>query len=748
MKKYFLFIPILLVLLTTSCKEDIPEAFLFASSIPEDYVFDKLENDTIISFIVNTQDEWTATTEADWCSISNTEGFDKTQVRMTIKRNLGERLRTAEILFTFKNSLEPKKLIIRQFGSAGEFVIDVNALELASARKDTSVIVFCNMPLEKSIEYSDGSGWLTLGETQEVSPFKYKVNFATASDNAGTSIRKAKLILKAKNTQNTEFKKEIAVSQMYYTLPVSYTFSNSDNYKITWNTVSDVTVQYYSLRAYDSNFQLVDSVNVTGLSEYNIADLPALNGTKPFLGELNLEIIGKENSTSILIKAKTPKIATHSHFLAGNGSNAKPILLSCYRHLNNFRKILELYPEASKLTFQLNNDITLPEPTLINGLGSNFSLITSFAGVFDGNGFALKNVTIVSEASQVAPFSILSKTGIIKNLTIQVGFIKSTKAAVTAGIVGLHYGRILNCFTKPYNSSSVIFSDSPMLLNGVNGYVVDAYWGYAGGISGSLEGSIVGCGNHCPVVTAVNAGGISGGCQNGSSLNGEIVNCYNTASIYHGNPIGVTLPGGIVVTTTKIGNHSGVGVGGIVGYSAPMSEGVKVQRCFNSGNIYAASGNIGGICGRSFGLSIEDCYNTGSVSCKKTSATNVHIAGITAFQSGVFNKSYRTYNIGNLEYDQFTSLGMMFGQIGKLSNFDMVYADLGNGIQAIGRTNYAPVTVKPEDNPLIIKKLTLDQCKDISNFWGVFTSNTYWVVDANSGYPYPQLTNNPHRVNQ
>jgi hypothetical protein len=745
MKKYFLFIPVLLVLLTTSCKDEAPEAFLFASSIPEDYVFGKLENDTSVTFIVNTQDEWTATTDADWFTLSNTDGFEKTQVRMTIKRNLGERLRTAEILFTFKNSPEPKKLLIRQFGSAGEFVIDVNALELSSARKDTSVVVFCNMPLEKSIEYTDGNGWLTLGETQEVSPYKYKVKFATASDNAGTSIRRAKLILKAKNTQNTEFKKEIALSQMYYTLPVSYTFSNSDNFKITWNAVLDATVQYYALRAYDSNFQLVDSVNVTGLSEYNISDLPALNGTKPFLGEINLEIIGKENGNSVLLKAKTPKIATHSHFLAGNGSNAKPILLSCYRHLNNFRKILELYPETSKLTFQLNNDITLPDPVLTNGFGSNFMLQSSFAGVFDGNGFALKNVSIISDGLQVAPFTILSKTGIIKNLTIQVGFIKSTKAAVTAGIVGLHYGRIINCFTKPYNSSSVIFSDSPMLLNGVNGFVLDAYWGYAGGISGSLEGSIIGCGNHCPIVTAVNAGGISGGCQNTSSLNGEIVNCYNTATIYHGNPLGVSLPGGIVVTTTKIGTHAGVSVGGIVGYSSPMAEGVKIQRSFNSGNIYAASGNIGGICGRSFGLSIEDSYNTGTISCKKTSVTNVHIAGITAFQNGVFNKSYRTYNIGNLEYDQYTTLGMMFGQVGKLSNFDMVYADLGNGIKAIGKNNYPPTTVRPEDNPLIIKKLTLEQMQDLSNFWGIFKSNTYWVINTSNGYLYPQLQANPHK---
>jgi hypothetical protein len=88
---------------------------------------------------------------------------------------------------------------------------------------------------------------------------------------------------------------------------------------------------------------------------------------------------------------------------------------------------------------------------------------------------------------------------------------------------------------------------------------------------------------------------------------------------------------------------------------------------------------------------------------------------------------------------------MMFGQVGKLSNFDMVYADLGNGVKAIGKTNYPPTTVKPEDNPLYVKKLTLEQCKDLSNFWATYTSNTYWLVNADNGYLYPQLLTNPHK---
>jgi hypothetical protein len=410
------------------------------------------------------------------------------------------------------------------------------------------------------------------------------------------------------------------------------------------------------------------------------------------------------------------------------------------------QKMNSLYPLTSKSFYILNNDIVLPEPVLTNGFGSNFFLQTSFSGVFDGNGYALKNVSITSENAQVAPFSTLSKGGVIKNLSIYVGLIKSTKASVTAGLVGLHYGRIINCFVKPNSSSSLIFSDSPMQLNGVNSYVVDAYLGYAGGISGALEGSIVGCGNYCPIVTAVIAGGISGGCHNNSSVTGEIINCFNTAILYHGNPIGIILPGGVKVTASKVGVHAGVGIGGIVGNSSPMSEGVKVLRSYNTGDLRAASGCIGGICGRSFALNIEDCYNAGVISCKKTSASNVHIAGITAYQNGVFNKSYRTYNVGALEYDQYTTLGMMFGQVGNLSNFDMVYADLGNGVLSIGKSNFTPITTKPNDNALFVKKLTLEQLKDLSNFWSNFVSNSTWVINAQSGYAYPQLVANPHKT--
>ena len=140
---------------------------------------------------------------------------------------------------------------------------------------------------------------------------------------------------------------------------------------------------------------------------------------------------------------------------------------------------------------------------------------------------------------------------------------------------------------------------------------------YVGGIVGYNLGTISGCVNKATVTaTSTTVGGIT------SYLKGsaKVEKCANLGAV-NGN--GTTYTGGIV--GQAIAN-------------------TFVSECYNSGEITAEKGYVGGIAGYSMGCLTSDCYNVGAVASKAAAGS---VGGITGLFTGTVELK-NSYNAGTV----------------------------------------------------------------------------------------------------
>ena len=176
----------------------------------------------------------------------------------------------------------------------------------------------------------------------------------------------------------------------------------------------------------------------------------------------------------------------------------------------------------SGYTFKLANDIDLMLVPF-SPIGGNDDVSSDsdarargFAGTFDGNGYAIKNLNIYSTNNNVGLFGVL-KDGLIKDLTLSGGMVVG--GWFTGAIVGYSFGGILeDCY-----SDVVVYG----------GYGTDGAT-KVGGLVGFLSyGSTVNrCANYGTVIgthPGGNAGGIAG--QICSTTTNTISNSYNRGNV-------------------------------------------------------------------------------------------------------------------------------------------------------------------------------------------------------------------------
>lgn len=266
--------------------------------------------------------------------------------------------------------------------------------------------------------------------------------------------------------------------------------------------------------------------------------------------------------------------------------------------------------------YKLMNDIDLA--------GVNIVPAASFAGIFDGQGFKIKNANI--DGRPVFETS----TGTIKNLVID----KSCQATGSAGrfgiLVGTNDGSVLNIV----NNASISMKDYSAVT-------------YLGGIVGYSTGLVKDCVNNGDITieastTAGNSlfAGVVGGFK---APKGTVAveNCKNSGNISYSvtgtpkNPIVAGVVGGTTPTKTGTSDSNR-------GNAAP-NVGI-VSNCENSGKVavswtVSATGsysNVGGVAGYMEG-DIENCVNKGDVSLvtpdtdKSVTSTRPAIGGIAGF---------------------------------------------------------------------------------------------------------------------
>ncbi|MBD5207464.1 MAG: hypothetical protein HDS79_04255 [Bacteroidales bacterium] len=264
----------------------------------------------------------------------------------------------------------------------------------------------------------------------------------------------------------------------------------------------------------------------------------------------------------------------------------------------------------SRKFFKLTTDLDMAGIENFYGIataipGNTSGATYNFAGIFDGDGHTIKNLTIkgvtfetdgkaqTSGAKKsrdyVGLFGYLENGAVVKNIIIDS----------SCHFEGYNYvGGIAGC-----NSSGA------QILNCHNGASIDAYGDYAGGIIGRIITSsavtqtiteIEGCSNTGRIrVETSHVGGIVGNISFG-----KISNCANAGSI-EAESFNALKPSG-----------KGNNAGGIAGHV----EGVFITDCLNAGTVKASASECGGIVGElkyKDGLDavVSNCLSYGSVIC-------------------------------------------------------------------------------------------------------------------------------------
>ena len=276
--------------------------------------------------------------------------------------------------------------------------------------------------------------------------------------------------------------------------------------------------------------------------------------------------------------------------------------------------------------YELSNDIDLSG---INWLGNNFY------GVFNGNGYSIKNMSNVSSYQNQDVYLGLFKygDGIIENLcleeiTVIVDLFSSSDtrySLIYGGIIAQSLTRIImqNVSVDEYSSLSI--------TNKTLGTT------YAGGLIGySNFSTIIDCYNKGMISSKGHIGGFIGS-SNASNI---IINSYNSGMIsgewFVGGFIGSLYSTSIITNSFNSGTISGKGyVGGFIGASS--SGTTTISNSYNSG-IISGDGYIGGFLGRSYPpIIISNSYNSGVISGEYLVGSFI---GTTSYITSTINNSY------------------------------------------------------------------------------------------------------------
>jgi hypothetical protein len=243
-----------------------------------------------------------------------------------------------------------------------------------------------------------------------------------------------------------------------------------------------------------------------------------------------------------------------------------------------------------------------------------------FTGSFDGQGHAIKRLTIRGDAVYVGLFGRLGKNGLVHDLVLEDVSVTSSGYYI-AGLVGYNRGMIADCHV-----SGVILGGTGVwrvglgLVAGENSGRIDHC-----DVDGSLSGAPLERGIDLGLLTGVNWGAVSdcaaaGAITSGADFSatggligmnwGSVADCHTAT--------GISLSSKSAMTAS---------IGGLVGASYG-----SIYRCFATGDVMFGeyTNYTGGLAGYSTGT-IVGCYATGAVSGEYA---NNQLGGLTGLNWG------------------------------------------------------------------------------------------------------------------
>jgi len=281
-------------------------------------------------------------------------------------------------------------------------------------------------------------------------------------------------------------------------------------------------------------------------------------------------------------------------FAGGTGEAGDPYKIATAAQLLSIGSDPELLAKHYILTASID----------LKGKSFSKAVITTFGGVFDGDGHAIKNLRIEGKYhNYVGLFQTIVQGAEVRNLGITDAYVEGSTSL--GALASRNEGRVLNCYSTGavkgntaggligVNTGTVADSNSAVIVSGGD---------WVGGLMGLNEGTI----SRCHSTGDVTGDGIVGGL---AGINdGRIDASYCVATI--------------------TGSNMGMWIGGLVGHNSSTISLSYANTTVTSG-LWWAGGLVGG-----GGKRVFCCYSKGSVT------GTVMVGGLVANTLGEITSCY------------------------------------------------------------------------------------------------------------
>jgi len=396
-------------------------------------------------------------------------------------------------------------------------------------------------------------------------------------------------------------------------------------------------------------------------------------------------------------------------------------------------------------SYKQTAEIDMSGCTWETAIGSNS---TNFEGTYDGDGFAITNLTVSkASANYLGLFGDIGGTATVKNLAL-------TNATVSGGsYIGLLAGSVNSGATIENISTSgsvtgsggwvggligessgrVSSSSSTAQVAGVNLFV--------GGLIGITQGGTIqstfATGDVSTGTPVSGLGGLIGEVGAGTTL---VTDSYATGNVttsgsgsYAGGLVGILRAGAITQSFASGDVDSGSSVdatGGLVGQAQ-----ANVSNSYATGSV-SGSLNVGGLIGTAASMTLEDSYSTGAVS-----GVGAQVGGLLGKQSGTTaSNSFWDTDTSNKEDSALEGAGQVTGEttanMKTLSTFSDATWDIGDGWQSgetwgiCDGTTYPFLIWQYDESPCSLTTPTVDTAESTSSGF------TFNVTNYDSDYDY------------
>ncbi|NND37335.1 MAG: hypothetical protein HKN81_09405, partial [Gammaproteobacteria bacterium] len=233
-----------------------------------------------------------------------------------------------------------------------------------------------------------------------------------------------------------------------------------------------------------------------------------------------------------------------------------------------------------------------------------------FAGVFDGRGYSIRNLTIdAPERGGVGLFGVLAESGVVINVRLENASV--TGRAGVGSVVGSNFGTV-------YRSVAAGSVEGAMAIGGL-----------VGGSGGLVYDS-----SYSGSVTAKQAvGGLVGDMTGGvykSRADGTV-----SGSRGVGGLVGLNTFGSIRDSWSSMIVSGSNDIGGLVG----VNTDAKVRNSYATGNVNGDSNNVGGLVGFNSQSTVRNGYATGDVSGADA------VGGLVGRNNGFVGNSYASGDV-------------------------------------------------------------------------------------------------------